>query len=85
MWAVVSHKKKDSQTTLEKVWVFDTEEKAIKELELIWQDAFNSALIDVDFIEGEQNFHEDYYAQLVWENDVFMTFEAIEVSANSIT
>lgn len=89
MYAVLSNLKKYRITNIEdmkvdKIWIYDSKEKAIEALQRIWEYFYNLALADDDFKQDRFTYHEEDYAQLAWRSGKLRIFYIIKVSEREI-
>lgn len=77
MYAVVSYY--IGETGDSQVWIFNTEEEAIKYMNKFWETSFNWALEDVNFNEND-SYHEEYYAEVCWDDNLKRVFEVVKIN-----
>lgn len=76
-WAVISYYVGETGDT--EVCLFDTEDLAKKAMLGLWEKSYNAALEDDDFSQ-EKSYHEEYFAQVTWNDGLYRYFEVQKVS-----
>lgn len=76
MWGVISYYV--GEIGRPDLWLYDSEEEAIKGLQRVWENCFNAALDDVDFAD-RFTWHEERLARVAWDNGNKVSFRYFEV------
>lgn len=67
------------ENDISKVWLYATKEEAIKAMNRLWEQSFNFALEDDNFHE-KKSYHEEEFAQVVWDDGLIRYFEVVKIS-----
>lgn len=78
-WNVVSYWV--GETGDAKVWNYPTKEQAIDAMQKLWEKSFNYALEDENF-DKESSYHEEYFAVVAWNDELYRYFEVVKSEKN---